>query len=46
MPRDQRLSIHVLPLHFGWTITGSEGGQSQSDKGISRVFLRNSPQQA
>jgi len=28
MPHDRKASINTLPLHFGKTLTGSEGGQS------------------
>ncbi|MFM8718521.1 MAG: hypothetical protein ACKOFH_03150 [Chthoniobacterales bacterium] len=38
MPSDQRVSIHTLPLHFGRTFTGSEGGQSQPDKDIPEIL--------
>ena len=38
MPSDQRVSIHTLPLHFGRTLTGSEGGQSQPDKDIPEIL--------
>ncbi len=31
MPRDQLVSIHTLPLHFGRVLTGSEGGQSKPE---------------
>lgn len=40
MPHDQRVSIHTLPLHFGRTITGSEGGQSEPDKDIPRILAQ------
>ncbi|MFM6172289.1 MAG: zinc-binding dehydrogenase, partial [Sphaerospermopsis kisseleviana] len=38
MPSEQRVSIHTLPLHFGRTLTGSEGGQSQPDKDIPEIL--------
>ena len=38
MPSDQRISIHTLPLHFGRTLTGSEGGQSQPEKDIPEIL--------
>ena len=38
MPQDQRVSIHTLPLHFGRTLTGSEGGQSQPGKDIPEIL--------
>jgi S-(hydroxymethyl)glutathione dehydrogenase / alcohol dehydrogenase len=40
MPHDQRVSIHTLPLHFGRTITGSEGGQSLPHKDIPRILTQ------
>ncbi len=38
MPHDQRVSIHTLPLHFGRTLTGSEGGQSRPHEDIPRIL--------
>jgi S-(hydroxymethyl)glutathione dehydrogenase/alcohol dehydrogenase len=38
MPKDQRVSIHTLPLHFGRTLTGSEGGQSRPDQDIPSIL--------
>ena len=38
MPHDQRVSIHTLPLHFGRTLTGSEGGQSSPHEDIPRIL--------
>ena len=38
MPSDQRVSIHTLPLHFGRTLTGSEGGQSHPEKDIPEIL--------
>lgn len=38
MPHDQRVSIHTLPLHFGRSITGSEGGQSRPHEDIPRIL--------
>jgi S-(hydroxymethyl)glutathione dehydrogenase / alcohol dehydrogenase len=38
MPSDQRVSIHTLPLHFGRTLTGSEGGQSQPEIDIPAIL--------
>ena len=38
MPSNQRVSIHTLPLHFGRTLTGSEGGQSQPDQDIPEIL--------
>lgn len=40
MPSDQRVSIHTLPLHFGRTLTGSEGGQSRPEADIPRILGR------
>lgn len=40
MPHDQRVSIHTLPLHFGRTLTGSEGGQSRPDQDIPAILRR------
>jgi S-(hydroxymethyl)glutathione dehydrogenase/alcohol dehydrogenase len=40
MPQDQRVSIHTLPLHFGRTITGSEGGQSRPYEDIPRILAQ------
>jgi S-(hydroxymethyl)glutathione dehydrogenase/alcohol dehydrogenase len=37
MPQDQRVSIHTLPLHFGRTLIGSEGGQSRPDIDIQCI---------
>ena len=36
---DQKVSLNTLPLHFGRTLTGSEGGQSQPHLDIPR-YLR------
>ncbi|MBC8349030.1 MAG: zinc-binding dehydrogenase [Verrucomicrobia bacterium] len=33
---DQKVSLNTLPLHFGRTLTGSEGGQSQPHLDIPR----------
>ena len=38
MPSNQRVSIHTLPLHFGRTLTGSEGGQSRPDQDIPSIL--------
>jgi len=38
MPSDQRVSIHTLPIHFGRTLTGSEGGHSQPEKDIPEIL--------
>jgi S-(hydroxymethyl)glutathione dehydrogenase/alcohol dehydrogenase len=39
MPHDRQFSLNTLPLHFGKTLTGSEGGASQPHTDIPR-FLR------
>ena len=39
MKFDQKVSLNTLPLHFGRTLTGSEGGQSQPHLDIPR-YLR------
>jgi S-(hydroxymethyl)glutathione dehydrogenase/alcohol dehydrogenase len=36
---DEKVSLNTLPLHFGRTLTGSEGGQSQPHLDIPR-YLR------
>jgi len=38
MPSDQLVSIHTLPLHFGRTLTGSEGGQSHPESDIPQIL--------
>ena len=35
---DQRVSLNTLPLHFGKTLTGSEGGQSLPHIDIPRYL--------
>jgi len=35
---DQRVNLNTLPLHFGRTLTGSEGGQSQPHKDVPRYL--------
>ena len=35
---DQKVSLNTLPLHFGRTLTGSEGGQSQPHLDIARYL--------
>ncbi len=37
MPHDKSVTIHTLPLHFGKTLTGSEGGGSQPHIDIPRI---------
>jgi S-(hydroxymethyl)glutathione dehydrogenase/alcohol dehydrogenase len=39
MPHDRQLSFNTLPLHYGKTLAGSEGGMSRPDTDIPR-FLR------
>ena len=36
---DQKVSLNTLPLHFGRTLTGSEGGQSRPHTDIPQ-YLR------
>ncbi len=38
IPFDQKVSLNTLPLHFGRTLTGSEGGQSQPEIDIPRYL--------
>lgn len=38
MPSDQRVSVYTLPLHFGRTLTGSEGGQSRPHEDIPKIL--------
>jgi len=35
---DEKVSLNTLPLHFGRTLTGSEGGQSQPHLDIPRYL--------
>lgn len=37
MPHDRSVTLHTLPLHFGKTLTGSEGGASQPHEDIPRL---------
>jgi S-(hydroxymethyl)glutathione dehydrogenase/alcohol dehydrogenase len=37
MPRDKKVTLHTLPLHFGKVLTGSEGGGSHPDVDIPRI---------
>ena len=39
MAHDRKLSLNTLPLHFGKTLTGSHGGESQPAQDIPR-YLR------
>ncbi len=38
LPHDKKISINTLPLHFGRTFTGSEGGQSRPLADIPRIL--------
>jgi S-(hydroxymethyl)glutathione dehydrogenase/alcohol dehydrogenase len=38
MAHDQKISINTLPLHFGKTLTGSQGGGSQPSDDIPRLI--------
>lgn len=38
LPHDKKISINTLPLHFGRTLTGSEGGQSRPHEDIPRIL--------
>jgi len=38
LPKDKKISIQTLPLHFGRTLTGSEGGQSRPDEDIPKIL--------
>lgn len=38
LPHDKKISINTLPLHFGRTFTGSEGGQSRPHEDIPRIL--------
>ena len=38
LPHDKTISINTLPLHFGRTLTGSEGGQSRPHEDIPRIL--------
>lgn len=38
LPKDKKVSIQTLPLHFGRTLTGSEGGQSRPHEDIPRIL--------
>lgn len=40
LPKDKKVSINTLPLHFGRTLTGSEGGQSQPHEDIPRILAQ------
>ena len=38
MKHDQRINIHTLPLHFGKTLVGTEGGNSIPEQDIPRYL--------
>jgi len=38
LPKDKKVSIQTLPLHFGRTLTGSEGGQSRPHEDIPAIL--------
>jgi S-(hydroxymethyl)glutathione dehydrogenase/alcohol dehydrogenase len=38
LPKDKKISIQTLPLHFGRTLTGSEGGQSCPHEDIPAIL--------
>lgn len=38
LPHDKKISIQTLALHFGRTLTGSEGGQSQPHADIPKIL--------
>jgi S-(hydroxymethyl)glutathione dehydrogenase / alcohol dehydrogenase len=38
LPHDKKISIQTLALHFGRTLTGSEGGQSRPHEDIPRIL--------
>jgi S-(hydroxymethyl)glutathione dehydrogenase/alcohol dehydrogenase len=40
LPKDKKVSIQTLPLHFGRTLTGSEGGQSRPHEDIPRILAQ------
>jgi len=40
LPKDKKISIQTLPLHFGRTLTGSEGGQSRPDEDIPKILAQ------
>lgn len=40
LPHDKKISIQTLPLHFGRTLTGSEGGQSLPHEDIPRILAQ------
>ena len=38
LPKDKRVSLYTLPLHFGKTLTGTRGGESQPHLDIPRYI--------
>jgi Zn-dependent alcohol dehydrogenase len=38
LPKEKKISIQTLPLHFGRTLTGSEGGQSRPHEDIPTIL--------
>ncbi|MFM6173529.1 MAG: zinc-binding dehydrogenase [Sphaerospermopsis kisseleviana] len=38
LPHDKKISIQTLALHFGRTLTGSEGGQSRPHEDIPKIL--------
>ena len=38
LPKDKKISINTLPLHFGRAFTGSEGGQSRPHEDIPSIL--------
>ena len=40
LPKDKKISIQTLPLHFGRTLTGSEGGQSRPHDDIPAILAQ------
>lgn len=38
LPHDKKISIQTLALHFGRTLTGSEGGQSRPHEDIPQIL--------
>lgn len=37
MPHNKKITIHTLPLHFGKSLSGSEGGESHPEVDIPRI---------
>ena len=38
LPKDKKVSLHTLPLHFGKTLTGTKGGECQPSLDIPRYI--------